>query len=162
MSKTIMEMSAETKLLAEMLRGVAEGEVCTYADMSAMIERDVRAGARGALNSARRILLRDDRIVFDVVIGTGVKRMTPAEIANSEKGVNRIRGATIKELKVQAVAAAGELCNEDRTKLNTRLSVLGAIHHCTDSRKIAKLQKHISSSGAGELAIGQTLEAMKG
>jgi hypothetical protein len=158
MNKTIMEMSAEARLLIEFLRPMNDGEFVSYAKMSAHIERDVRGNARTALHTARRTL-RKEGVVFDVVINEGIKRMSAVELANSEKPVNAIHRASRRAIETYAIAVNGDLQNDDLVKATAKLAVLGMIHECTDLRKVKRLEATVRENGSKELAIGQTLAA---
>jgi outer membrane lipoprotein SlyB len=68
----------EVKTLATVLIGCQIGETLTYERLTNAINRDVQNGAFAVLHRARQVVLRDNRIVFDVVRGIGLKRLNGA------------------------------------------------------------------------------------
>lgn len=74
------QVSPDALLLADRLRQVPVGEAIDYDALSDIIKRRVNKDARHVLRTARDIVLREDRIVFEAVRG-GIKRLTDAEIA---------------------------------------------------------------------------------
>lgn len=75
-----LAMSEDAIIIARRLRQVGVGETITYADLTALIERDVRGEARYCMTSAQRRVRREDGFLFAVVRTVGLRRL-----ANNEK-----------------------------------------------------------------------------
>ena len=161
MKQTIMEMSADAKMLIDMLRNVAEGDTVTYAAMSSEIGRDIQK-ERGAMYTARSALIKEN-IVFDTVREEGLRRMTPSEIAQGagRKSIKRIGREARRGIKTLRCAASGELSNSDLARMNTDASVLGVMSLCTREKKLNALECKVAEAGR-EMPIAKTLEMFKG
>jgi hypothetical protein len=93
------KMAADTRFLRQKLEAVAAGGVISYADLEAAVSKKLDK-IRPALASARRSLLNEDNIVFDVVRGVGLKRLNDVEIVDASQGdVNRIRRTARKSIR---------------------------------------------------------------
>lgn len=64
--KLDLSLSPDTRILADALREVSYGQEISYAELSALIGRDVTRAARGNLTGALRIVLRDDGAAFQL------------------------------------------------------------------------------------------------
>lgn len=74
--------SPNTTVLFGVLRRVKRGDDVTYDALSKAIGTNVTDdAARGWLSSARRAVIRSDKIVFDVKPGVGLHAMTDEELA---------------------------------------------------------------------------------
>lgn len=82
MQKGITERSIYTTEIIKLLEKVSEGEMITYKEISNEVGIGVEHGQAGYgyQKSARDILEREQDIVFDVITGKGLKRLTPAQI----------------------------------------------------------------------------------
>lgn len=140
-NSAIPELSVDTQLLVKRLKKCAEDEMVTYDELSGIIGRDVTAKARHILDSARRILQRQDRMVFECVHGQGVKRLNDSAMANlGEHGIKRIRGISKRTARKIACSDYENLSNEDKIKSNASLSMLGALSMMTAPKKLKALE----------------------
>lgn len=156
------EPAADTRLLYSLLSKAEIGETVTYAAMTGQLGRSV-TGADSYLQSALRMIERDEEMVFASVRGVGYKRLSDRDIANTvgDNALTRIRKMSRKAAKTLTIAKDENLSNDERIKRNTGLSFMGALHHMTKPKQIEKLENAVRSS-ASELAIGKTLEMFKG
>ena len=77
MKPSIPEMSEATRAIISAMRDVPVGDTITYRQIEAII-RDDPQQRRGIIQSARRVLLRDDGIAFGAVVGIGYRRLDDA------------------------------------------------------------------------------------
>ena len=75
--------SIDTQTVVDRLRASEIGDLVTYASISEALGRDVTNGARSVLQSARRIVLNEDQMVFGVVTRVGLKRLSDVEIVDA-------------------------------------------------------------------------------
>lgn len=155
------ELAADTRLLYSLLQKAAIGETVTFAAMSAQLSRTV-GGADCYLQSALRIIERDEEIVFGSVRGVGYKRLSDAEIATTigPAAITRMRRAATRATRSVLTARDEKLTNEERVKRNTTLSFLGMIRHATKPAAVERIESEVRNASR-ELPIGRTLEALK-
>jgi flagellar biosynthesis component FlhA len=67
------QLSADSAAIVKAIEEMPVGGVITYAQLSAVIGRDIRH-FRGSLESARKSVQRDKGMVFDVIRKEGIKR----------------------------------------------------------------------------------------
>lgn len=136
MNKSIPEIGLDTQTLERLLRQVQIGETVAYIVLSTAIGRDVQYEAYGNLRSARRRLLKQERIVFAAVTGEGLKRL-------DDRGKVGAGRAHIKKAHTQAKIARANLTsvddfdampNELKIDHNIGLAMAGAIIHATSPR----------------------------
>ncbi|ODN69227.1 hypothetical protein [Methylobrevis pamukkalensis] len=117
MDRPRFETSAETAMIARALKAVAIGQTISYAALSDAAGRRVD-GSCGNLQSARRRLLKEDRAVFDVIVGFGLKRLEDGEIVTSSERDARLlrRAAERNVMKITAVRDFGSLTEDQQRK----------------------------------------------
>lgn len=155
----LFEMSADARLLRQMLNKAKIGDIVKYSEMSAEINHEV-TGSTSALHSARRSLLNHDNYVFETIPNVGLKRLTDTEIVSaSERDVNRIRRAAKKGAKkLASIVNYAALPNDAQLQHTTRLSVFGLIAHAASDRGLDKVSEKASGRHT-ELPIADTIAA---
>lgn len=154
------EMSSESRVLRQRLRQAKIGEVVSYAQLSADVGKAV-SGASGALQSARRALLNDEHMVFDVVYGVGVKRLADAEIvAASDRDLAKVRRAAKRGARrLASIGNFAALSPKDQLRYTLGMSVLALVNHTTSDRAAQAIAA--SASGrASQLPITETIAAL--
>ena len=160
-NQTIAEQSVDTRLLVALLQKAEIGQVFNYTELSERLGRSIM-GAEPSLSSARRIVQRDFDIVFDVIRGQGIKRLSDAEIvALGDTLPGRVRRTARRMVQKIAKAKDGELSKDQITQRNAVVSMAGALIHMASKSNMAKLEDAVRVN-AGELAVGKTLELFKG
>lgn len=153
--------SADAKTLADLMRGVAIGDVLTYQTMSEAIGRDV-LDDRGVMYTARGIVQREDRMVFDSVHKHGIKRLADIEIVSlGDRARSRVRKIARRAAQAIVCVNYDEMPREAQVKHNTALSMLGVMQELTTDKSFTKLQKHVSTAGT-ELPVGKASIAALG
>lgn len=156
--KTIPELSVDAQVLAKRLEQLKVDETVSYAELTALIKRDVRNGARHVLATARRIVLRDRKMVFECVCKLGVKRLNDSDIASiHEHSIRHIHKTARNTSRKQLCADYEKLTNEEKVKLNSGLSFMGALSIMTTRPKIKQLENRVSEEH-GKLPLAKTLE----
>ncbi len=159
--RTIPEMSIDTQLLVDMLRNTPIGETVTYEAMREKTDRDIQNGARYLADSARRIVQREDQMLFGCVARVGFKRLANNEIVGAgQMSIDRIRREARRGAKRLVCAKYGELSREDQTAFNTSASALGALHAVTTRGGMKRLAVRASEAQA-KLPLNKTLEAFQ-
>lgn len=152
--------SADTRLLRQALAAVQPGARISYADLGRVIGKTV-SGATPSLNSARNGLVRDEQIVFSVVRGEGLKRLTDAEIVAASAGdLNSIKNKARRAArKITSVSDYGALSSNDQLRHTATLSILTAVAEMTSTRGQKQVQAR-AQGRASELPIAETLAAL--
>lgn len=155
------EPASDTRLLYALLSKAQIGEVVTYEQMSKQLDRRV-TGSESYLQSALRMIERDDDKVFASVRGVGYKRLSDSDIATTigVAATRKMRRAARRTMRTLAIARDEHLNNNEIISRNTALSFMGALHHMTKAKTMERLETAVRAN-AGELAIGSTLEAFK-
>lgn len=136
-------LSPETRLLVETLHKVPIGAEITYADLSAALGLDVTGPARGTLNTARRILERDEGAVFVACRGTGLRRLKPEEAPDiGATGRRKIRRTAKRSLRaMQRLAATSNgLDPEAQRRLNAEITANGLLAKITEDKPVRAME----------------------
>lgn len=161
--RSIPEVSGETLALADFLRTIPAGDVALYQDLSAVAKVNVQKEGRGRLNSARKIVLREDTMVFAPVRGLGMKRLRDEDIAESSgsavKSINRKAHRELK--KSRCLTNVQALPVHTQVKLYTHLSVLAAFETISGGKSVRQLANVIEHTPS-ELAPNAVLGIMLG
>lgn len=160
--RPIGALGLDAKALVDHLRLVKVGEVATYCDLSALLGRDCLADGRGALNTARKILERENQIVFDVVRGIGLRHLTDGEaIRSAGNHMRHIHRTAIRGAK-RAVSAKDlvTMSSADRIQMNALASGLGAIAQVTQARQMRRLEAAVEKAD-GTLPLAKYLDSCK-
>lgn len=157
--RAVPELSVDTQVLERLLRAAPAGAVVTYDEMSKAIGRDVQNGARHLVQSARRRLLAQERIVFGVVTDVGLKRLDDHGIVGTagQRLKHIHRTATVGAREMSAVQDFAALPNDEKIRHNTAASVYGVLRHVTKEKTLAKLE----AATAEKLPLAKMLEAVK-
>lgn len=160
--RVIGEASVETQMIVKRLLSVEVGELATYQSLGDSIGlADIRE-RQGAIDTARRILIRDHQRVFGTVVNEGLKRLSDSETAKvgipAIAHIRRTAGTAAKKI---ACADYEKLSNSDRITLNTQASLLGAISLVTKTSKLKQLENAVEKASC-KLAVGSTLSLFAG
>lgn len=150
-------LSADTRLLAQRLRSVAEGETITYRTLGEAIGGAVD-GSTSSLHSARRILMRDHMVVFDVITGVGLKRLADRDIvATTGRMARDLRRAAERGVAtLTCVKDFGALPRADQMRHTAVTATLCAIAQMTAEKALASIEAKVTPT-MHELPISQTL-----
>jgi hypothetical protein len=162
--RSLFQCSIETKWLIDRGRRLQVGEVVTYEELSKLIGIDVREEGRGALRSARNILLRDEQIVLDSVPNVGLKRSSDSEIVQSAGAVfsKLRRGAQRGVQRLTAVADFDRLSDADKLAHNASVSALAVIKLMGKPKSVERIAASVNTANTGSLPIARTLELFHG
>lgn len=146
------ERHPNTDALAEVLRGVASGQEITYAHLTAEIGDDVQAEGRHYLQSARRILGREDRIFFHTVRGYGLRRATDSSLVEEAPvTLSRLRRVARSQGNRLRAADWERLTPDERRQWSLHLSIREAVAHASSKRGVEKVlsatSEHTKSLG---------------
>lgn len=139
--------SSDAKVLADLLRNAEVGQVVTYEEMSEAIGREVTQD-RSAIYTARAIVQREDRMIFDCVMKVGVKRLADADIVNlGDRARARVRKIASSVTKAITCVNYDSMSRESQVKHNTALSMFGVFSELSANKSFIKLQSHVSTVG---------------
>lgn len=160
--KPIFAASADAKTIAHVLRQVAVGNVVSYADLSRAISRNVCTDGRPAMDSARGIVQREDRMIFDSVRGEGLKRLADDEIVSlGDKARDHVRRSSRKVVKKLVCVNYETLSKEKQVKHNTALSMFGVFCELATDKSSKRLSSSVEAAQA-ELPIAKASIAALG
>ena len=160
--RPIPEMSAETRLLSELIGAMQVGDVLTYEKLSEHIGRDVRLHALSSLGSARKIAQRDFGVVVGVIRKVGIERMGDAGILGIvDQSVLRARRAFGRTAKTLRVADYARLTEAQQAEYNAKASTVAVIYRITSAKGQKSLATALQETRA-ELPVAKTLEFFKG
>lgn len=154
-------LSSDSKALAKELEAVEVGATVSYSQLTAAIGRDVQGGGRGALETARRIVQRDHRAVFDVVRNTGLKRLADSEIVDlSDRARDGLRHSARRIAKKLVCVDYQKLTAAHQCKHNAALSMFGAIAEMATDTAQRRLEKNIQANTEQLPAAKAAIEAL--
>jgi hypothetical protein len=154
-------MSVDARALVDRLRLIGVGETVPYSVLDTDLKVQTRGASRGALQTARRALLREG-VRFDVVRGIGLKRMSDAEVAKSgARSIRLVRKLANRETaKLHAVSNFDTLTNEEKVQHNAALSVLGVVAHFSRPTQVRVLEAAVASAKQA-LPTRETVDAIR-
>jgi len=142
---TILEASADARLLYQRLAKLAPNELVSYAELSEIIGRNV-IKVRHVLATARRMAQRENQIVTGAVSGEGIKRLDGHGIVSSATGrIKAIRGHARRGVRDLACATE-PLEGDDLARHNMAMSMLGALELATRGRSVKKIEAAVSQA----------------
>lgn len=141
-------LSSDSKAIAAELRKVAVGETSSYATLTAVIGRNVQGASRGALETARHVVQRENRIIFDVVRGVGLKRLADGEIVDlSDKARDHARRHARRTAKKLVCVDYDALPKDKQTKHNAALSMFGVLGEMATDKSQRRLEAKVLTAG---------------
>src|SRR5262245_5379089 len=157
----IPETSADTEALAACLRTVPVQGTISYMLLSKQIGRDVQSEARHLLATARRILLREDQVVFGAVRDVGLKRLGDRELVLSGGAflshINRTAARGVRTLT--CVQDFAQLPLTDQVKQNTALSLLAVFYEVSKAKGVRRIENAVTVMQK-QLPFADTLKAL--
>lgn len=155
--KPRFEIHVDTRLLYQALTEVPVGGTITYAQLSAVISREVE-GRNYNLQSALRMARRDNNILFDNILGVGYRRMTDAEIvADSANDISTIRRRAKRSAeKLFKVSDFDSLTADEKVKHATSASVFSAVAQSLSAKGLNAIEGAVKAVGK-EIPVAETL-----
>ena len=136
---TIGQVSVDVTAIVKRLAATQPGDIVTYDELNRIVKgKRVNGRERYVLSSARNIARRENRIMFGVLAGIGLRRLNDSEIADTPRQrFRRIRNEADKTCKEVACADFSKLTPIEQRSASTALSIAGAISlfACTSSQK---------------------------
>ena len=154
-------IAADTKILINVIEKALikdEKEMITYAEMSAAIGgRNVQADAKGLLQTAKKHIQRDNRVLLCTVKNEGLILSTKYNGALADVASRMRRMKRRKCSIVQNAIADKELPPHEMLELMGRLSSLECTDLFTKPNLPKKLCEHIEKQGPKELPTAETM-----
>lgn len=139
-----------TERALRVLGSVPQGHTILYSEITSALGLDAQTEGRHYVDSARRILLRERDMVFDPIIGEGLKRLTNKEIASRGKfSLRRInRMAKRESRKADCLdSASPDLTNEDKLKHAAHSVMLGFLITKSSHIERETVEKNMNRTG---------------
>lgn len=157
-AKPSFQLSPDTRRIADKFLSMQPGEQVTYAELNALIPgQNVQGRARGLMDTARRLVREEARIVIECVHGIGMQRLVNDDIPGT--GAHHTRAArrqcTVGSEKL-ACADFAALTSEKQSQLNAHMAIFGAIKLFTRASSFKRLEK--ASTDAAPLVTDKVLK----
>lgn len=156
----MFQRSVDTDILVKILGNADVGELVTYAEMSKAISKNVQKSGRSHLESAKRILLNEERKVFDTIRGQGVKLLAPGEVVHkSRSSFDRMRresGRGMKRLATLSKEEYDELSSDEKIECNSNRSFFGLFDMMSRKSSVKKIEAAVEQNKE-VLSIGATM-----
>jgi hypothetical protein len=160
-TRVIPEFSVDGQRLAMAMREVPVDGVISYADLSALISRNVQREGRSALMSARRQLQRDERMIFDAVKNVGIKRLTDSlVVSTSQSALRHINRTSRKGMGRLVCVDYQNLTREEMVRHNTSLSLLSVFYEVTKVKSVRQIECVVAVTQK-VLRLEETLELFR-
>ena len=161
--KSIAEISIDTHVVYKRITALNPGEIVSYTELSTLIGRDFQSFGRGNYETAQKIALRENRMVFSSVRGVGIKRLKNEEIPAvvGYGTMTKIRKAAKRGGKKIIASDYDTLSSEGKIRHNTGLSILGAFVQMTRPKSIAQIDEAVKVEDMNKLTYAKTLEQFK-
>ncbi len=153
----MFKVGADALALAKTLRNIQEGEEITYKALSKSINADVQEKKRGSLETARRILLRDNQMVFAPVRGIGLRRLLPGEVVEHEQRATIvIRKAIHRSAKRLSTVEPEKLVDKELISHSVVSATLAAAAYSVSQPARHKIEQAVRDTG--KLNLGDTMK----
>lgn len=151
----------ETTEVLNVFRNLKPGDVVTYGQLLTATGRTDLREIMGAIQSAKNIVERDDKIVIKNIRKTGYKRLENNEIVDTAPvAVKTINRKAKKAARTLACTDFTSLSNDAKVTHNVNMSMLGAIGLCTSESKV-KLVESVVRQENQILTLDKTLGLFK-
>ncbi|OMQ63521.1 hypothetical protein AQ709_13880 [Burkholderia pseudomallei] len=141
------KLSADSAALVSRLKEASVGEVVSYEALSKIVGRDVQSVASGALHSARHIVQREVRVIFGVIRGVGLKRLSSEEIVDaSTKDRHKIRRHAIRSARKLVCVDYDQLTPSKQVKHNAELAAFGVLQEITTEKAVERISKKVEET----------------
>jgi hypothetical protein len=158
MTKLTFEMSEDSRLLIARLEKALIGDTITLAELSTVIGKDIKEN-RGALYSARRIVLAERGIVFGSERGVGIKRLSDDEIlASTASDRKAIRGKATRSMHKLNSIDYMALPKVKQIAVTAIMAVFNAARVLTTERSVRQISNVANSQS---LNFRATLDAFR-
>lgn len=160
-SKGIRQISFETRQLIDRLSKMAVGETISYQEIMKTCELASINACRGYLNTARKSL-RKENILFEVIRGESLRRMSDEEIAKNCPAWRRTRIRSQARGMVKdtnAIKDIGSLSDEAQLSVYVAQAE-AAIIDKTTSRKMTSRLTDAARAKSEELLVGESLRVL--
>lgn len=154
-NKPTFEVSIETRQVVERLVKCDIGEIVEYSELRTLIGRD----ARDRLETARKHLRKEHRMVFGTVNGVGLKRLADCELAKiGEASTIKIGREAKRAMQKMGCVDFKNLTSDQLSEWNSRASHLGLVAEVTRP-KVAKAIEAKVKETQRELPVMKAIEA---
>lgn len=150
--------SVEARLLADYLRTHTERKL-TYTDLSAVIDVDVQSKGRTYLLTARRMVLRENGIVFRPLRNIGLMRLTHAEVARLEDRERHIRKTAKTNLLERKTVDFAAISEDLRLSCVAKITLATLTVHVYSGKQMKAPEQVIPQNK--QLDLASTIEAFK-
>lgn len=153
----IHQKSTDTKIIENVFAECKVGDVVTYDDLSKAIGRDVRKFASGAIQTAKKTMLKDHSMVFGTVRNVGFQRLQDEQIVDTFDN-DRLRMQRIAKTSLGKLSTVKfDALNEDQKKRHVAASAqAGALAMFSQKSTSKKIESSVQSTST--MAIGDTLK----
>ena len=154
---TIGRASVEAQDLAKFLETTEVHDIIPYSVLNEAAKCDVQK-RNTVLQTARRIVQRDHKFVFDTIVGIGIKRLSDEEIPDvGQASIKRSRNIAKKGMRTLECADLSKLTPETKVKAITTKTILGLFSQ-SGSRKVRCLVEQGARTESDKLKIGNISE----
>lgn len=155
------QASGDAKILAHVLRGASIGDLVSYSKLTAAIARDVQTDARSVLETARQIVQREDKMIFDAVRGMGLKRLTDEEIVGlGDRTRDHVRRSARRVVKKMVCVDYNNLSAEKQVQHNTALSMFGLFAEIATDKSTLRLSEAVKDARSDLPIIKASMAAL--
>lgn len=157
------EISPDVAALVDTLKGVSPGSMVSYADLSAVVGRDLRKTHRWLLLRAITVAARDHGAVFANERGVGYARLTTEQLsdvgATARGRIRRTARLGAKRMRF-GLSRANDVPPEAQRKINAELSALSLIEHISGDKASAPTPAHDVRAEPVAIAAKRMLEGL--
>ena len=160
MQPTRLQISIDTQLIIKRFERTTEGDVVSYAELDALIGRDVRGHAKGCTRTARKRLLKS-QIHFECIPNVGFRRCNDTEKVHAGGGyIGKARRACKRGVAVTtSVANYDTMSKADQVQHNMQLSVFQTLRALSTPHKQKAIAEKVEQAQT-QLSLSETLRAI--
>jgi hypothetical protein len=160
--KTINEKSIYTQEIMKVLKAMQPEEEITYDDLSERVGIRVKSGNNGYsyMSTARRVLERNEKIVFGVIAKVGLKRLSHEDVARTTGAIYLSRKRKLINRNITRIDTVADdyhtLSADAKQKVNFTRTILAFDSETTKQKHIKKIEDkaaHITIGFDSTLAL---------
>lgn len=158
--KAIPERSVETQMVADCFAALEPGGDVTWEELMELLGASNREQIRGNVSAARKIVLREHRMVVDNVRNLGYRRLKADTVVQSEATAKRIRRLSRLRIKRLLSVDYDSLSDDMKREHNIGVAMAGVIAHATTKKARAQLGNTTTNSSVQKIPLPKALNAL--
>jgi len=154
-------IEADILEVVTLMKSLKPGSTLSYARLTRATGKEMTSpSGKYIVKTARKRLYEDNGVVFNVVRGSGIRRMNDADIVKSGvDGLIRANRASEKSMRIlKCVSDFDKLSAHNKVVHNAAMSIHGVVNRISTLTALTAIEGKISLSGGAVLAADDAMK----